>query len=55
MAGVLELLSPARNIPVREWGNETPDLNLEGAFLAEKSQVQRCRELAQKNFDFFGQ
>ena len=53
MAGVLELLSPARTIPVREWGNETPGLNLEGAFLAEKSQVQRCRELAQKNFDFF--
>jgi len=53
MAGVLELLSPNRKIPVREWGNETPDLNLEGAFLAEKSQVQRCRELAQKNFDFF--
>ena len=53
MAGVLELLSPARNIPVREWGNETPELNLEGAFLAEKSQVQRCRELAQKNFEFF--
>jgi hypothetical protein len=55
MAGVLELLSPNRSIPVREWGNETPDLNLEGAFLAEKSQVQRCRELAHKNFDFFGQ
>jgi polysaccharide pyruvyl transferase WcaK-like protein len=54
MAGVLELLSPNRKIPVREWGNETPDLNLEGAFLAEKSQVQRCRKLAQKNFDFFG-
>ena len=55
MAGVLELLNPARNIPVREWGNETPELNLEGAFLADKSQVVRCRELAQKNFDFFGQ
>jgi hypothetical protein len=53
MAGVLELLSPNRSIPVREWGNETPELNLEGAFLAEKSQVERCRELAQKNFDFF--
>ena len=55
MAGVLELLSPDRTIPVREWGIETPELNLEGAFLAEKSQVVRCRELAQKNFDFFGQ
>ena len=55
MAGVLELLSPDRTIPVREWGNETPELNLEGAFLADKSQVVRCRELAQKNFDFFGQ
>jgi polysaccharide pyruvyl transferase WcaK-like protein len=55
MAGVLELLSPNRTISVREWGNETPELNLEGAFQAEKSQVQRCRELAQKNFDFFGQ
>jgi len=53
MAGVLELLSPDRTIPVREWGAETPELNLEGAFLAEKSQVQRCRELAQKNFNFF--
>jgi polysaccharide pyruvyl transferase WcaK-like protein len=55
MAGVLELLSPARNIPVREWGNETPELNLEGAFLADKSQVEHCRKLARKNFDFFGQ
>ena len=55
MAGVLELLSPTRNIPVREWGNETPELNLEGAFLADKSKVEHCRELAQKNFDFFGQ
>jgi polysaccharide pyruvyl transferase WcaK-like protein len=55
MAGVLELLSPDRTIPVREWGNETPELNLEGAFLAEKSQVERCRELAWKNFNFFGQ
>jgi len=55
MAGVLELLSPDRTIPVREWENETPELNLEGAFLADKSQVVRCRELAQKNFDFFGQ
>ena len=51
MAGVLELLSPTRNIPVREWGKETPELNLEGAFLAEKSQVERCRKLAPKNFD----
>jgi hypothetical protein len=55
MAGVLELLSPNRSIPVREWGIETPELNLEGAFLADKSQVERCRELAHKNFDFFGQ
>ena len=53
MAGLLELLSPDRKIPVREWGNECPELNLEGAFLADKSQVQRCRELAQKNFEFF--
>jgi hypothetical protein len=53
MAGVLELLSPNQKVPVREWGSETPDLDLDGAFLAEKSQVQRCRELAQKNFDFF--
>jgi len=55
MAGVLELLSPARTISVREWGSETPELNLAGAFLADKSQVERCRELARKNFDFFGQ
>jgi polysaccharide pyruvyl transferase WcaK-like protein len=55
MAGVLELLSPDRTIPVREWGTETPELNLEGAFLAEKSQVEHCRKLARKNFDFFGQ
>jgi len=53
MAGVLELLSQNRKIPVRERGSETPDLDLNSAFLAEKSEVQRCRELAQKNFDFF--
>jgi polysaccharide pyruvyl transferase WcaK-like protein len=53
MSGVLELLSPGRTISVREWGNKTPELNLEGAFLAEKSEVEKCRELAQKNFDFF--
>lgn len=53
LTGVLELLSPDRTISVREWGNETPELNLEGAFLADKSQVEHCRELAQKNFDFF--
>jgi polysaccharide pyruvyl transferase WcaK-like protein len=53
MAGVLELLSPNRKIPVREWGSATPDLDLNSAFLAEKSEVEKCRELAQKNFNFF--
>jgi polysaccharide pyruvyl transferase WcaK-like protein len=55
MSGVLELLSPNRKIPVREWGSETPDLDLNSAFLAEKSEVEKCRELAKRNFDFFGQ
>jgi hypothetical protein len=53
MSGVLELLSPNRKIPVREWGSETPELDLGGAFLAEMSEVKKCRELAKRNFDFF--
>jgi polysaccharide pyruvyl transferase WcaK-like protein len=53
MAGVLKLLSPNRKIPVREWGRETPELDLNSAFLAEKSEVEKCRELAKRNFDFF--
>jgi polysaccharide pyruvyl transferase WcaK-like protein len=53
MAGVLELLSPNRKIPVREWGRETPELDWDGAFLAEKSEVEKCRQLVNRNFDFF--
>lgn len=53
MAGVLELLSPNRKVPVREWGSATPDLDLNSAFLAEKSEVEKCRELAKRNFDSF--
>ena len=53
MAGVLELLSPNRKIPVREWGRETPGLDLDTAFLAEKAEVEKCRELAKRNFDSF--
>jgi hypothetical protein len=53
MAGLLELLSPNRKIPVREWGRETPELDLDGAFLAEKPAMEKCRESAKRNFDFF--
>jgi hypothetical protein len=53
MAGVLELLSPNRKISVREWGRETPGLDLDTAFLAEKAEVEKCRELAKRNFDSF--
>jgi hypothetical protein len=53
MSGVLELLSPNRKIPVREWGRETPELDLDGAFLAEKPAMEKCRESAKRNFDFF--
>jgi len=53
MAGVLELLSPNRKISVREWGRETPGLDLDTAFFAEKAEVEKCRELAKRNFDSF--
>lgn len=53
MAGVLELLSPGRAVPIREWATETPELDLGEAFLAEKDQVEKCRKLAEKNFEFF--